>query len=87
MKVTLLRYHQHYLRDNSLSPSENITGSISHCTLRLFAPSLTSLTVGKFFAVSYLKYSWMLMCAKPHTSWSFSRICGFTTKYRGKLSI
>lgn len=44
MKGTLLKYHQHYLRDTSLRPSENITGRISHCTLRLFAPALTSLT-------------------------------------------
>ena len=61
MKQTLLRHHQLYLGDISLSPSENITGRISHCALRLLAPVLTSLIVRKFFLISYLKYSWTLM--------------------------
>lgn len=73
MKRTLLRHHQPYLGDNSLSPSENTTGRLSHCALRLPAQALTSLTVRKFFLISYLKYSWTLMHAKPQTSWSFFR--------------
>lgn len=35
VKRILLRHHQHHLGDISLSLSENTTGSISHCTLRL----------------------------------------------------
>ena len=54
MKQTLLRHHQLYLGDISLSPSENITGRISHCALRLLAPVLTSLIVRKFFLITNL---------------------------------
>jgi len=73
MKGTLLWHHQHYLGDISLNPFENTTGRISHCALRLLAAALTSLIVRKFFLTSYLKYSWTLTRAEPHTSWSFFR--------------